>query len=118
MAQVPIHMPQLGESIAEATIVRFLFNEGDAITADAHLIEVETNKAVMEVAAPCSGSLCQIIAQAGEKPSRRRDSPVTSRSPTKRLAVLVWTKKNSPSRSPGRRRPAAPPRHPPRSSPR
>jgi pyruvate/2-oxoglutarate dehydrogenase complex dihydrolipoamide acyltransferase (E2) component len=66
MAQVPIHMPQLGESIAEATIVRFLFNEGDAITADAHLIEVETNKAVMEVAAPCSGSLCQIIAQAGE----------------------------------------------------
>lgn len=66
MAQVPILMPQLGESIAEATIVRFLFQEGDAIAADSDLIEVETNKAVMEVTAPCSGSLVQISAQAGQ----------------------------------------------------
>lgn len=66
MAQVPIIMPQLGESIAEASIVRVLFSEGDAVTADSDLIEVETNKAVMAVTAPCSGSLAQIVAQEGQ----------------------------------------------------
>ena len=66
MALAPILMPQLGESIAEATIVRVLFNEGDAVHADADLIEVETNKAVMGVTAPCSGTLGQILAETGE----------------------------------------------------
>ena len=47
MALGPIQMPQLGESIAEATIVRVLFNEGDQVQADTEIIEVETNKAVM-----------------------------------------------------------------------
>ncbi len=59
-------MPQLGESIAEATIVRVLFKEGDAIQADSDLIEVETNKAVMGVTAPCSGRLGQVHAEPGQ----------------------------------------------------
>jgi pyruvate/2-oxoglutarate dehydrogenase complex dihydrolipoamide acyltransferase (E2) component len=58
-------MPQLGESIAEATIVRVLFAEGDSVLADSDLIEVETNKAVMAVAAPSSGILGQILAEVG-----------------------------------------------------
>lgn len=58
-------MPQLGESIAEATIVKVLFNVGDAVRADGDLIEVETNKAVMGVTAPCSGKLSEIIAEVG-----------------------------------------------------
>ncbi len=66
MPQVPILMPQLGESIAEATIVRILFKEGDAIEADKDIIEVETNKAVMGVTAPCSGSLIQIQSEEGQ----------------------------------------------------
>ena len=49
MAQVPILMPQLGESIAEATVVKILVKEGDSLEADKDVIEVETNKAVMEV---------------------------------------------------------------------
>lgn len=65
MAQVPVLMPQLGESIAEATIVKVLFAEGDTIEADKDLIEVETNKAVMGVTAPCSGKFCEILAQEG-----------------------------------------------------
>lgn len=65
MALVPILMPQLGESIAEATIVRILLKEGDAVQADSDIIEVETNKAVMGVTAPCSGTLGQIFAEAG-----------------------------------------------------
>ncbi len=66
MAQVPISMPQLGESIAEATVVKFLFAEGDTIEADKDLLEVETNKAVMGVTAPCSGKLSEILAREGE----------------------------------------------------
>lgn len=65
MALVPILMPQLGESIAEATIVRVLLQEGDPVQADSDLIEVETNKAVMGVTAPCSGKLGEIRAEAG-----------------------------------------------------
>ena len=56
MPKVPIIMPQLGESMAEATLVRVLFNPGDAIEGDADVLEVETNKAVMCVAAPCTGT--------------------------------------------------------------
>jgi len=63
MALAPILMPQLGESIAEATIVRVLFKKGDNVHADADLIEVETNKAVMGVTAPCSGTLGEIVAE-------------------------------------------------------
>lgn len=66
MAQVPLLMPQLGESIAEATIVKILFKEGDSIEADKDIIEVETNKAVMGVTAPCSGVLFQINAEEGQ----------------------------------------------------
>ncbi|MCX6959912.1 MAG: E3 binding domain-containing protein, partial [Verrucomicrobia bacterium] len=49
---LPIIMPQLGESIAEATIVRAAFAVGDRVEADTDLLEVETNKAVMGVTAP------------------------------------------------------------------
>ena len=66
MAQVPLLMPQLGESIAEATIVKILIKEGDLIEADKDVIEVETNKAVMAISAPCSGTLVQIDAEEGQ----------------------------------------------------
>jgi len=65
MAKIPIMMPQLGESIAEATIVRFLKSEGENVETDGHLIEVETNKAVMEVTAPCAGKLSGPLAEEG-----------------------------------------------------
>lgn len=58
-------MPQLGESIAEATIVRILFKEGDTVKADTDLIEVETNKAVMAVTATCSGKISELTAEIG-----------------------------------------------------
>jgi pyruvate/2-oxoglutarate dehydrogenase complex dihydrolipoamide acyltransferase (E2) component len=48
-------MPQLGESIAEATIINLLVKVGDQVRTDQDIIEVETNKATMNVAAPCPG---------------------------------------------------------------
>ena len=57
MPQIPIIMPQLGESIAEATIVQWLIKEGDMVEADQDVVEVETNKATMNVASPCRGKV-------------------------------------------------------------
>jgi len=63
---LPIIMPQLGESIAEATIIRTTFEVGDRVEADTDLLEVETNKAVMGVTVPCGGILREISAVVGE----------------------------------------------------
>jgi pyruvate/2-oxoglutarate dehydrogenase complex dihydrolipoamide acyltransferase (E2) component len=57
MPQVPIIMPQLGESIAEATIIQLLVKEGEEVNTDQDIIEVETNKATMNVTAPCPGRI-------------------------------------------------------------
>jgi len=66
MHLLPIIMPQLGESIAEATIVSAAFKVGERVEADTDLLEVETNKAVMGVTAPCGGILKELIAVVGE----------------------------------------------------
>ena len=60
MPRVPIIMPQLGESIAEATIVRLPFAVGSEVEADQEIIEVETNKATMGVTTPCRGTLLEL----------------------------------------------------------
>src|ERR1700691_4109133 len=66
MPQIPIIMPQLGESIAEANIVAFLVKAGDKVAADQNLIEVETNKATMTVTSPCGGTIQKFDAQLNE----------------------------------------------------
>jgi pyruvate/2-oxoglutarate dehydrogenase complex dihydrolipoamide acyltransferase (E2) component len=66
MPQVPIIMPQLGESIAEATIVDIKVKPGDEVADDQEIIEVETNKAVMGVTTPCKGKIAQIAVQLKE----------------------------------------------------
>jgi len=66
MPQIPIIMPQLGESIAEATIVNIAVQVGDQVDADQDVIEVETNKAVMSVTTPCPGRVDCILVEAGQ----------------------------------------------------
>jgi pyruvate/2-oxoglutarate dehydrogenase complex dihydrolipoamide acyltransferase (E2) component len=63
MPQVPIIMPQLGESIAEANIINFLVKPGDTVEAGQDLIEVETNKASMTVSSPCRGRIEKFTVQ-------------------------------------------------------
>ena len=62
MALIPIQMPQLGESIAEAVIVEVDINIGQDVTADQELFQVETNKAVMGVTTPVAGQINKIEA--------------------------------------------------------
>lgn len=63
MPAIPILMPQLGESIAEATIVRVLIEPGQEVDEGQEIFEVETNKAVMTVTAPCKGKVGELTAQ-------------------------------------------------------
>src|SRR3954464_5737571 len=63
MPQVPITMPQLGESMAEATVVAIKVQAGDKVAADQEIIEVETDKAVMGVTTPCPGEIAKIDAE-------------------------------------------------------
>jgi pyruvate/2-oxoglutarate dehydrogenase complex dihydrolipoamide acyltransferase (E2) component len=65
MPTVPILMPQLGESIAEATVIRLGVSLGDAVRTDQEIIEVETNKAVMGVTTLCDGIVSEIKAIEG-----------------------------------------------------
>ncbi len=65
MSTVPILMPQLGESIAEATIVRLLAAVGDSVRPDQEIIEVETNKAAMSITTLCHGKVIKLDAEEG-----------------------------------------------------
>jgi pyruvate/2-oxoglutarate dehydrogenase complex dihydrolipoamide acyltransferase (E2) component len=66
MPRIPIIMPQLGESIAEATIVLIPIKIGDAVGTDQDILEVETNKATMGVAAPCAGNIAELLVEVGQ----------------------------------------------------
>lgn len=66
MPEVPIVMPQLGESIAEATIVQFGIQVGDRVEIDQEIIEVETNKATMGVTTLCGGVVKEIYSKEGQ----------------------------------------------------
>lgn len=58
-------MPQLGESIAEATIIRFNVAVGDTVEVDQEIIEVETSKAAMGITTLCGGVVKEILAEEG-----------------------------------------------------
>jgi pyruvate/2-oxoglutarate dehydrogenase complex dihydrolipoamide acyltransferase (E2) component len=59
-------MPQLGESIAEATVVDIKVKPGEEVVSDQEIIDVETNKAVMGVTTPCKGKIDKISVQLKE----------------------------------------------------
>ena len=63
---VDIIMPQLGESIAEGTVVKWLIPVSGMIQKDQSLLEVETEKVALEIPSPATGVLSEIIVQEGE----------------------------------------------------
>ncbi len=65
MAIVEVKVPQLSESVAEATLLQWKKKVGDAVTVDETLIEVETDKVVMEVPAPSSGVIIELVVADG-----------------------------------------------------
>ena len=59
---VSVTMPQLGESVTEGTVTRWLKQVGDTVTADEPLLEISTDKVDTEIPAPASGVLLEIRA--------------------------------------------------------
>src|SRR5436309_14534055 len=65
-AMVEVRVPALGESVTEATIGRWFKQPGDAVAVDEPVVELETDKVTVEVPAPASGVLAEIVAKDGE----------------------------------------------------
>src|SRR5687767_14562806 len=62
----PIVMPQMGESIAEGTIVRWIKKVGDSVDRDEPLFEISTDKVDAEIPSPMAGTLLEIKVKEGE----------------------------------------------------
>ena len=79
MSIIEVKVPQLSESVAEATLLQWKKKLGDVVAVDEILIEVETDKVVLEVPAPSAGVITEILATdgatvAGEQVIARIDS--------------------------------------------
>jgi 2-oxoglutarate dehydrogenase E2 component (dihydrolipoamide succinyltransferase) len=60
-----ITVPNLGESITEATVSKWLKHPGEPVAADEPVAELETDKVTLEVPAPTAGTLAEILAEEG-----------------------------------------------------
>ncbi len=63
---IEVKVPQLSESVAEATLSQWHVKEGDAVTRDQNLIDIETDKVVLELPAPDAGVIVKIIKTNGD----------------------------------------------------
>ena len=66
MARVEVPMPQMGESIAEGTVARWLKQAGETVARDEPLVEISTDKVDAEVPSPVAGVLAEVVASEGQ----------------------------------------------------
>ncbi|MEE9470661.1 MAG: biotin/lipoyl-containing protein, partial [Gemmatimonadota bacterium] len=66
MAKVDVIMPQMGESIAEGTLTKWLKREGEEVERDEDLFEISTDKVDADIPSPSSGVLAEILVAEGE----------------------------------------------------
>src|SRR6056297_615703 len=64
--EIEILLPKMGESVAEATVIKWLKEEGDAVEADEPIIEIATDKVDSEVPAPSDGVLSKQLCGEGD----------------------------------------------------
>ena len=70
--RIEVKVPQLPESVAEATLVSWHKKAGDAVARDENLIDVETDKVVLELPAPGDGVLVEIVKPDGATVTRTK----------------------------------------------
>src|SRR5688500_20226011 len=66
MSRIDVIMPQMGESIAEGTLSRWLKKVGDAVKRDEPIFEISTDKVDAEIPAPNAGVIAEIIVTEGQ----------------------------------------------------
>src|SRR3954470_13784688 len=107
MARVDVLMPQMGESIAEGTLSKWLKKVGDTVKRDEPLFEISTDKVDAEIPAPAAGTLAEIKVQEGQTV------------PVQTLVAVLETDATAAASKPAAATPApAPPKpEPPKSAP-
>src|SRR5213592_1418973 len=108
MARVDVLMPQMGESIAEGTLSKWLKKVGDTVKRDEPLFEISTDKVDAEIPAPAAGVLAEIKVQEGQTV------------PVQTLVAVLETEKGAAPPAPAKPEPptaAAPPPAPPAPKP-
>src|ERR1700722_10354500 len=63
---IDVTMPQMGESVVEGTIAKWLVKEGDVVTEDQPLVEISTDKVDTEIPSPGAGRIAKIVAEEGQ----------------------------------------------------
>ena len=63
---VEVTMPQMGESVVEGTIAKWLVKEGDQVTEDQPLVEISTDKVDTEIPSPSAGRIAKLVAEEGQ----------------------------------------------------
>src|SRR2546430_3784917 len=107
MARVDVLMPQMGESIAEGTVSKWLKKLGDPVKRDEPLFEISTDKVDAEIPSPTAGVLAEIKVQEGQTV------------PVQTLVAVIETEKGAaataaaPAPTPSKPAPAPPPPPPP-----
>ena len=66
MAKIDVPMPQMGESIAEGTLSKWIKKVGDTVKRDEPIFEISTDKVDAEIPAPTAGVLAEILVQEGQ----------------------------------------------------
>src|SRR4029077_16734974 len=105
MARIDVVMPQMGESIAEGTLSRWLKQVGDAVKRDGPMLEIWTDKVDAEIPAPVAGVLAEVLVREGETVAVQT---VVARLETQGGAAGPPSPPPAPPRVPGRPPPAPP----------
>ena len=91
-----ILVPVLGESVTEATVAKWLKNEGDKVNTDEAIVELETDKVNVEVPAPSSGVIEKISVKEGQTVNVGALLGTIAQSKSNELSANVEEKKYSP----------------------
>jgi len=117
VARVDIIMPQMGESIAEGTLSKWLKKVGDEIKRDEPIFEISTDKVDAEIPAPAAGVLAEILVKEGEtvavqtvvaRLETEKGAAVSASAPAPATAAAAPQRENVGAAAPTRQQPAAP----------
>ena len=109
MAQIEVKVPQLSESVAEATLLSWHKKTGEAVSRDENLIDIETDKVVLELPAPSAGVItmasitrprnCPVDVLEAHLTGRMQPGPAVLHAPVRRLPTAVAPDRSRDPRS-------------------
>src|SRR5271166_3944406 len=118
---IDVTMPQMGESVVEGTIAKWLVKEGDVVTEDQPLVEISTDKVDTEIPSPGAGRIAKIVAQEGQTLPVGATLAVIEQAgaeaPAKLKVVATKAPATKPEPAPVQVKPAPPPQPAPSSQP-